>query len=922
MLAELIALLRFERILFDHAIELRFHTYRRVCILHAIVVVLYRVLIFAQPPPRVQVVIFFTDKACGSASCKRAPHAISARIPACKFIAFARGQSGRIVAKDRNGAVVRLLAVRLCAILSKVAVVGHLHLLGRTAPHSFKRNIASYLNFLPLIIAISRLILPIEELFAFRRCRAIGGAHFRIRAFGVGIVVRNTACAPVQIIGNLVLRLADHLRAQRNILHDEHGKVRGRFRGAFHDQPASSPLIAFRRRNLARQPSVAEKRTAIYRLRLRFAYRVYILDGNFIGFRNPFSVNGNVIRGHSFSVKVKRGAGALFIIIPATESKTFLASRRNSRRKIVPGKGSFIFYFLRLKLFAPTNEYEVIAITRVVELGAIIVRADLRTIFLIKRKSRYRILIFLGDGQPTIPTRESHIRMVRHIFPVQRLYIIVGRMLLLAALLPIEVFPVKWHGINIRLRLIPILVNIPSAARPLIADVRAVFSGNAFCSIFHPAAFFLREVSFVIPVFFVNIELHIINFPLIIHVYNRRPIAINGLLFNPIKGKSRIFIFPSGQSRLRPRSSLLGFTFSKGIVIIIRVFLPVNYGIIHLLRGPMSLQRQRILHFLGEVIFRCFIDIPAVKLIARARRRRFSHCMVSVHEYRRGIASAVRLEGNPVSLFHLGIQIDVRFIHRDRIVHRFARVFGIRIPSGNRMLAVHSEADVVRAHRFARLRFLRGDNASAVIMEEHVINLLELRIQVNRFILFSYRLLAEGRELRSRLRKPADKLLAIFRRRVRRRIQRIVIFDDLPIYLVLAIMENESLVVNLRVFRFKFNRQHANLLAFARVRSDNHGSQRVHWQHADKHDHRQQQRNQFSELIHVLVPPHFVLRSRHFRGICPVPPRAAREGTLPLPCQAAGCASGASAPRTFTTTRQYQFTFSSERTYCAVSPTE
>ena len=411
MLAELIALLRFERILFDHAIELRFHTYRRVCILHAIVVVLYRVLIFARLPLRVQVVIICTDKACGSASCKRDPLTI---LPACKFIAFARGQFfDVVVVKDHNEAVVRLLAVRPCTIRFKVAVVGHLHLLGRIAPHSFKRNIASYLNFLPLIIAISRLILPIEELFAFRRCRAIGGAHFRIRAFGVGIVVRNTAaCAPVvQIIGNLVRRLADHLRAQRNILHDEHGKVRGLCRVVFlHDQPASSPLIAFRRRNRARQPSVAENRTAIYRLRLCFAFRVFILDGNGIGFRNPFSVNGNVIRGHGFSVKVKRLAGALFIIIPATESKTFLASRRNSRRKIVPGKGSLIFYFFPLKLFAPTNEYEFIAITIVVELGAIIIPVVLRTLCRITCKSRYRIPICIGDVQPII--RLSRIRMV------------------------------------------------------------------------------------------------------------------------------------------------------------------------------------------------------------------------------------------------------------------------------------------------------------------------------------------------------------------------------------------------------------------------------------------------------------------------------------------------------------------------------
>ena len=397
----------------DHFIRRRNHGFERHAVLNLrhvkrlariLLKVVHRVLTFAQPPLRVQVVIICTDKACGSASCKRVPITILIIIPACKFIAFARGQSGRIVAKDRNGAVVRLLAVRLCAILSKVAVVGHLHLLGRTAPHSFKRNIASYLNFLPLIIAISRLILPIEELFAFRRCRAIGGAHFRIRAFGVGIVVRNTACAPVQIIGNLVLRLADHLRAQRNILHDEHGKVRGLFRGAFHDQPASSPLIAFRRRNLARQPSVAEKRTAIYRLRHRFAYRVYIHDGNFIGFRNPFSVNGNVMRGHG-SVKVKRGAGALLIIVPACEIKLLLDRIRNSRRN-----GGLKFCRPAINLGRTVHEYEVIAITIVVELGAMIPIAVFRTVSRITRKSRYRIPVFVGDGQST--RRVNNISMV------------------------------------------------------------------------------------------------------------------------------------------------------------------------------------------------------------------------------------------------------------------------------------------------------------------------------------------------------------------------------------------------------------------------------------------------------------------------------------------------------------------------------
>ena len=383
--------------------------------MYVILVVLYRVaylmrLVFVLHPLRVQVVIICTDKACGSASCKRVPLTI---LPARKFIAFARGQSGLAVAKDRNEAVVRLLFVRQCRIRFKVAVVGHLHLLGRIAPHSEKRNIAGYLNFLPRIIAISRRVLPVEELFASRRCRAIGGAHFRIRAFGVGIVVRNTACALGQIIGNLVLRLADHLRAQRNILHDEHGKVRGLCRVVFHDQPASSPLIAFRRRNRARQPSVAENRTAIYRLRLCFAFRVYIHDGNGIGFRNPFSVNGNVMRGHG-SVKVKRGAGALLIIVPACKRKLLLDRIRNSRRN-----GGLKFCRPATHLGRTVHEYEVIAITIVVELGAIIRIAVFRTPCLITRKSRYRIPIFIGDGQPTI--RVSRIRMVEFIFSLQSL---------------------------------------------------------------------------------------------------------------------------------------------------------------------------------------------------------------------------------------------------------------------------------------------------------------------------------------------------------------------------------------------------------------------------------------------------------------------------------------------------------------------
>ena len=239
----------------------------------------------------------------------------------------------------------------------------------------------------------------------------------------------------------------------------------------------------------------------------------------------------------------------------------------------------------------------------------------------------------------------------------EHLYVIVCCFASPVLIRPIVAAATYGHNIDVTLICRTILSSTPRAAavnlRPLVRDVCTVLCGNGQLSnswaISIVPMLLSTGVNYVI-----QIERNGILIALIVHIHNGAAVTGDGLLGN---GLGREALIALGRSfRFLAGSTSLGFGLLKGIILIIGIFLPVDHGVLGVLRcGPVGLQIRRCVD-LGH---RLSVLIPAVEGIARAgRSRRQRHGLAVLGEDGGHIVAALGIEDDPVAGLDHRINID------------------------------------------------------------------------------------------------------------------------------------------------------------------------------------------------------------------------------------------------------------------------
>ena len=376
----------------------------------------------------------------------------------------------------------------------------------------------------------------------------------------------------------------------------------------------------------------------------------------------PLGIEGDVLGRHGLAVEHEGTALADLVLIPAGK----LVSRRHTVRP-----GGFIAHAAQrllklhgLRLFRSTviDEDNVVAVAGVVELGVIIIAAKAGSFFI--GKTGNRISIFLCDmisgswrsitmvqlvGNSALANRTSLSR--------ENLYIIVCCFASPVLIRPIVAAASYGHNIDVTLICRTILSSTPRAAavnlRPLVRDVCTVLCGNGQLSnswaISIVPMLLSTGVNYVI-----QIERNGIHSALVVHIHNGAAVTGDDLLGN---GLGREALIALGRSfRFLAGSTSLGFGLLKGIILIIGIFLPVDHGVLGVLRcGPVGLQVRRCVD-LGHTLS---VLIPAVEGIARpGRSRRQRHGLAVLGEDGGHIVAALGIEDDPVAGLDHRINID------------------------------------------------------------------------------------------------------------------------------------------------------------------------------------------------------------------------------------------------------------------------
>ena len=366
----------------------------------------------------------------------------------------------------------------------------------------------------------------------------------------------------------------------------------------------------------------------------------------------PLGIEGDVLGRHGLAFEYESIALADLVLIPAFKH----VSRRHTGR---PGR--FIAYVAQrllilqgLGLLCSTfiDEDNVIAVTGVVEFGVIISAAKAGS-FLIG-KTGDRISIFLCDNISPARRGIAMVQLVgnsaignRTNLSRENLYIVVCCFASAVLIRPIVAAATYGHNIDVTLICRTILSSTPRAAavnlRPLVRDVCTVLCGNGQLSnswaISIVPMLLSTGVNYVI-----QIERNGILIALVVHIHNGAAVTGDGLLGNGL-GREATIALGSGTCLLAGGAGL-GFGLLKGIILIIGIFLPVDHGVLGILRcGPVGLQVRRC----ADLGHRLSVLIPAVKGIARPGRSRQRHGLAVLGEDGGHIVAALGIEDDPVA---------------------------------------------------------------------------------------------------------------------------------------------------------------------------------------------------------------------------------------------------------------------------------
>ena len=466
-LAELVALADLVGIVVDHAavIGLGGHGFSRIE--HAVVVVLDGVAVLIDRPLCVQVVRRGAVNAGLPAFCEGKTLAVSLRVPAGEGVAHLRGKIGLIVGLDRNQAVVRNVVGRNDLVGAKVAVVGDGDRLRCLAVNGGQFDIAVDRDRVVRVIPVASVILPIEEDHVreggVRTVEDGGGC-----ALAVVVDIGNkSAVAARGIIGHGVAGLAAELGDQREVTGDQSVLLE---RLAVSIDPAEEVLA------LGGIGGCGKGDGALVRnVRHRLIGRLADHEGDRMHRRGPVGVYGDVLRGHGLAGEDER-LRARGVSVPAGEDIRCVDAL-GSRRRVASGIGDGGLERVRLRVhrLAVVHIDHAVVVAGVVEFGAVVVIANFRTLVFIEGIAGNGVLILFGYRRTTACTR---VGVIEYVVAVQTLKIVMGFCTSLFGL--IELKTIQRHGPDVGLVGASVLGSSPGAARPLIANVSAVFGGDAF----------------------------------------------------------------------------------------------------------------------------------------------------------------------------------------------------------------------------------------------------------------------------------------------------------------------------------------------------------------------------------------------------------------------------------------------------------
>ena len=317
------------------------------------------------------------------------------------------------------------------------------------------------------------------------------------------------------------------------------------------------------------------------------------------------------------------------------------------------------------------------------------------------------------------------------------------------------------------------------------------------------------------------VELHLIHVALVFHVDDGGAVACDGLLRDGLYLEVRIRL---GRGLgLLTGSAGHRHGFHVGIVVVVGIFQPVDHGVADRLLGrPLGGQRDVRIERVAEGE-RGFVKQPAIEGEACSGRIGcgLRGAAAHGHKLRRYVGAAGGIEGDPMALLHLGVELNVLVGKCDGV--DLVRVRLLQIPAGDGLIALDGEGDTVNGDALSALALPGGDDAILRVDEEDVEYIVELRIEPYGVARGDRPLrLAEALELLCAL-VPSGETLSLCRLGRFRRQQRFTFLDDLLVNLCLTYVE---LVGEVR----------ANVRLDDLCRLNRVGRQHVQRQHRQGHD--------------------------------------------------------------------------------------
>ena len=550
----------------------------------------------------------------------------------------------------------------------------------------------------------------------------------------------------------------------------------------------------------------------------------------------PLGVNGHVLRGHGLAGEVI-GLCCCFISIPTAKDIILLADGLD-RGRIASRVRNALFELLGSGVYRLTAAHvdDVIAVAVIVELGAVIVCAVLRTLRGVAGEAGNGITVFLGNRRTAA---SASIRMIQHILAIQVFKIIVRFCTALIGLKKLRT--IQRHSIDIGLECRSTRRSIPYSSRPFVFNILFIFGSDSLLSNF--LIFFISRKPRRTGVFHCP-EGHVIHIALVVHAHDRRAVARDGLLRNGLRGEAGIALLR--RVGLCAGGAGLGFGFRIGILIVIGVFQPVDDGVARIGIGrPDGVERQRLIERLPEGERRAAHGCrPVVERIAGAgggggRGGR----AVALYERGLDIGAALRIKGDPVTIRDNSRKCDVFVFQLDGGNDIAAFI----LPTDDGLLIADRIGHAIGGDGIAVLALLRDHDFTLLIGEEHEVHVREAGVDGD-----GRRGAADGRgdgegKLVSTFVKPADEFLV---RAVRGRragiVERLAVLQNLASEFLRAIHEDVRRRRNRRLHD-AFQR---NAGAGLRAAGDGHdGRQRVHGRAADEHDKRHQQGKTPTKLV-------------------------------------------------------------------------